>query len=761
MSAAPSDSTPGRPWALALGLIVWALAYALVVQRAVPAPVRYAGSTPATDFSAERAQQTLERLLPDGEPHPLGTPAAAQLRVRLLLELRGLGLHAEERSTFVSAPYAVCATPTNVLARLDPPTGMPASGESILLACHYDSVACGPGVADDLMGVATLLECARALKEAGPVARPVIFLFTDGEEQGLLGAQAFVDSHPWRDEVGVVLNIEARGTSGPSLLFETGPDNAWLIELFAGACGHAVTTSLYYEAYRRLPNDTDFSVFKEAGYTGLNFANIENVGFYHTPRDSRSHLDPASMQDHGEHLLGMARALMGADLQGPPAGDAVYTHVFASGMMIWSVNLGRGLALFVLLWLGLSTRRALRSGVEGRHIVRGALLWPAIVLATALAEFVTAWILSVLGVTSLMTGTILMRCLLWTVGLSVGFAVAARFRARAGDAALALGTWIAWAFLALVCALLIPGVSYLFLLPAGVLAVGALFFPVTGAARPHALPLLIGFAVAALLWCDLLHGLEQGFGVLASSAHAVPVAALLSLLAPHVPLAFRVPPRVTLIPFLTLLCVIPLQARHDYDHPARLNIIAVHDAEAEFAVIHVPATKLGLPRSLSTITTTPAFREPEQAFPWSPESRSYQAQFVGDRPALPSFEVLDSALEGGGRRVLGRLTSPAAAWRTQLRLSDEEEREMRVEVRGQALFTGFGDDREEDLSSATFHAVPAEGLEVTLFLPDEAPLEVFVIDTHLDPPHIARSRPDHLVPVGPGDRTLVFTRLTL
>ena len=123
MFAAPPDSTPGRPWALALGLLVWALAYALVVQRAVPAPVRYAGSTPAVDFSAERAQRTLERLLADGEPHPMGTPAAARLRTRLLLELRGLGLHAEERSTFVSAPYAVCATPTNVLARLDPPTG--------------------------------------------------------------------------------------------------------------------------------------------------------------------------------------------------------------------------------------------------------------------------------------------------------------------------------------------------------------------------------------------------------------------------------------------------------------------------------------------------------------------------------------------------------------------------------------------------------------------------------------------------------------
>lgn len=47
--------------------------------------------------------------------------------------------------------------------------------------------------------------------------------------QRLLGAKAFVDAHPTAKEVKVALNFEARGNGGPSIMFETSPDNGWLI----------------------------------------------------------------------------------------------------------------------------------------------------------------------------------------------------------------------------------------------------------------------------------------------------------------------------------------------------------------------------------------------------------------------------------------------------------------------------------------------------------------------------------------------------
>ncbi len=102
----------------------------------------------------------------------------------------------------------------------------------------------------------------------------VIFLLTDGEELGLLGAAAFVNEHPWAKDVGVALNFEARGTGGPVRMFETSEQNGWLIRRFAQAAPYPRTDSISYEIYRSLPNDTDLTVFKRHGYAGLNFAFI-------------------------------------------------------------------------------------------------------------------------------------------------------------------------------------------------------------------------------------------------------------------------------------------------------------------------------------------------------------------------------------------------------------------------------------------------------------------------------------------------------
>ena len=54
-----------------------------------------------------------------------------------------------------------------------------------------------------------------------------------------------------------------------------------------------MSNSLYYFIYKLLPNDTDFTVFKAAGYEGLNFALIGDVERYHTPQDDFAHLDLA------------------------------------------------------------------------------------------------------------------------------------------------------------------------------------------------------------------------------------------------------------------------------------------------------------------------------------------------------------------------------------------------------------------------------------------------------------------------------------
>ena len=108
-----------------------------------------------------------------------------------------------------------------------------------MLVAHYDSVPGGPGVADDGAGVAAIIETVRALKEMKPLQNDVIILLTDGEENGMLGAKAFVEDHPWVKDVGLVLNFEARGNKGPSFMFETSDNNGWIVKEFVEACTNA------------------------------------------------------------------------------------------------------------------------------------------------------------------------------------------------------------------------------------------------------------------------------------------------------------------------------------------------------------------------------------------------------------------------------------------------------------------------------------------------------------------------------------------
>jgi len=62
-----------------------------------------------------------------------------------------------------------------------------------------------------------------------------------------------------------------------------------------------------YEVYRRMPNDTDFTIFKEARLPGLNFAFIGDPQHYHAPSDDVAHLDSRCLQHVGSYALSLAR----------------------------------------------------------------------------------------------------------------------------------------------------------------------------------------------------------------------------------------------------------------------------------------------------------------------------------------------------------------------------------------------------------------------------------------------------------------------
>ncbi len=200
----------------------------------------------------------LRRLVGDGVPHPAGSAANDIVRDRVLAEFSALGYQPQVQTGFACDEYGTCATAKNILARLDGTE----PGPAVLLAAHYDSVPAGPGASDDGAGVAAVLEIARALKSMGTPRHSVIFLIDDAEEAGMIGARVFVDQSPWAKDVRAAVNLEARGTSGPSLMFETGSANYWAVQLYSKFAKRPATNSIFYEAYKQLPNDTDFTVFK-------------------------------------------------------------------------------------------------------------------------------------------------------------------------------------------------------------------------------------------------------------------------------------------------------------------------------------------------------------------------------------------------------------------------------------------------------------------------------------------------------------------
>jgi hypothetical protein len=450
--------------ALAVAVVVAAATYA---QR--PPPV-VGATAPAGAFSAERAAAHLAFVA--AESHPIGSAANRRVRDGLLDALVELGLQTElQRTAVVGRRHGGTAIVENVLGRLPGTVG----GAAVLLVAHYDSVPGAPGAADNGAAVAAVLETFRALRHGPPLANDVLVLFSDGEEVGLLGAEAFVAEHPWMADVGMVLNFEARGSSGPSVLVETSGESRELIRAFAAVVPYPNASSFASAVYELLPNDTDFSVFEPLGVPGFNFAFIRDAAHYHTRRDAITRLDLRSLQHHGEHMLALARHFGDADLERAAftGGDSVYVDVLRRWLLHYPASLALPLALASLVGWALVTGLARRR----RHLRLRAVLGGALALLAALVvaaaeglgavallgalqpALATRWLVAPYQVETTMLGLSLLAVLSTLL-------VAGAARRRIAPLALALGGLLVFVALALAASAWLPGASYLPTLPA-------------------------------------------------------------------------------------------------------------------------------------------------------------------------------------------------------------------------------------------------------------------------------------------------------
>ena len=327
-------------------LIVALVGAALVAVAAARPPAALPADAPTGLFSAGRAFVDIRKIA--AAPHPTGSPEALRVRAYLAGRLQGMGLetavrpvpftpHGLARLKLWEGPNAAPAMPANVVGVLP---ARDRSGPAVLLMAHYDSVWGSPGAADDSAGVASALEIVRILKLGGPPARDVIVLFTDGEELNSDGARAFFSADPLiadplASRVGAVVNLEARGSGGRALMFETGPDNGAMASLFAHAVHHPSAQSLAVFLYRITPNFTDFTISKAKGVAGFNFAFMGRAGLYHSPLATPDTVEPGAVQHLGAQALDVVRALATASALPPRAPDAAFSDVFGLGLIAY------------------------------------------------------------------------------------------------------------------------------------------------------------------------------------------------------------------------------------------------------------------------------------------------------------------------------------------------------------------------------------------------------------------------------------------
>lgn len=297
------------------------------------------------EFSAERAFIHTKEI--SQKPHSIGSEEHGIVKQYIIDQLIEMGLDTmlHNSTTFYDKESIHAGYVQNVIGIL-PGTERK---KAIMYIGHYDTQPNTLGAADDGVAVASMLELARALTESEKLKNDIIFLFSDGEEAGLFGAKAFVEDEILKDKIGIIYNIEARGSSGPNVTYEISPENGWLMREFKKCVSNPYATSISYEISRMLPNDSDFTPFRKAGFSGFNNAFLDDFVNYHSMTDSPENLDLRSLQHHGSNMIDIAKHFGNQDLTNAKSKDVVFFNFIGSWMILYSIGLNYLFEIIILL----------------------------------------------------------------------------------------------------------------------------------------------------------------------------------------------------------------------------------------------------------------------------------------------------------------------------------------------------------------------------------------------------------------------------
>ena len=482
-----------------------------------------------TTFSAERAMAAINRLA--DEPHSvLRREAHDRARDDVVGMFTDLGytptVHSdplfdlsnpEDKENFETLPAELQTEVKDAPAETIVVDVPGKSERTMALMAHYDSSTVEEdedgvvrkipgnsyGASDDGYGVAAIVETLRAIKAEGRQPENSLkIVITDGEEVGLVGARNEMRHHRADYEnVDLVLNLEARGTSGPALMFETSSNNSAVAGYFLSHVKQPVAGSLFPSLYARMPNTTDMAAFIPEGFTVLNIAAIGDAEHYHHPTDAPRYVDHSTLQHYGDQVLDLAQA-WAFDGQAPTLtadGDLHFFQLWRGLTVRYPAAVGTGLGcLAVIAALGVVAVRA--RSLRWKRVLGSVwgLTWRA-AFASAAAGLVQRGAMAMKWAPESGLGPNPLLVWMFAGGALIGAGLTAHFVVRRWKEGLGQETLAAvLLLLAAACMplmVLLPGAAYVLVLPTFTLALTALaprrVRPVVGA--------LAAFIIVAIL----------------------------------------------------------------------------------------------------------------------------------------------------------------------------------------------------------------------------------------------------------------------
>jgi hypothetical protein len=617
---------------------------------------------------------------------------------------------------------------------------------AVMMVAHYDSVPSGPGAGDNAASVAAILEAVRALKADPALRNDLIVLFTDGEELGMLGAQGFVETYPTLRKIKVALNFEMRGDYGPSMMFQASAHNSWLVDQLAAA-PFPYTTSAAESVYKRMPNDTDLTVFLDAGMAGMNFAASGGITRYHTALDNPDLLDARTMQHQGSYALSMARQFGSIDLNVPQSASGVF-FVVVGRLFRYSTWLAILLAIlvtirvFVVIWIGIRDERFSVGGIAA-----GSGIY-VLAIAVAVAEARGVWWLmrALAGWRMLPVGTTytgfyysvaanaLIFGTLWVAYELIG----RRFRLlNLGAGALAV-----WTILMLATSISMPGISYIFTWPLLFAALAMSFRADATGARLAILAVVALAPVTAMLAPSFAASADGTMLFLVLSG--IIAVLLFGLFIPY--LDFLTAGRRWIVPavlgLLAIIMIIKGNADSSFDasQPHPDSIFYFQDTDrgrarwvsldsrpdtftSQFFQHHVHGGWLPKLAGLATRDTPDRnLASISHDFAYLNRGRTIEGDAPVIKVAAPELKVLDDSTIAGARTVRMHIASARKASIVWMSVP------VGVTVLGASIDGRSTGDRITDGWSAWYWRAPVGGFDLTLKLATPAPFVVTIID---------------------------------